>query len=165
MHCSNKPSLIRFHDSVGLCISSFFAASKRFAVAAVPLSKKWVRCLPSVCLFWEAAYLFGKSNHWLDVTFHHWCTDQARKKEFRPPSHENWRLPFCILALRLMHHFFSMLDAGPSGSAQNPKTNDACCDKQQPRGSLAQWMKKSLKCPNASLCFDRRKLDYSVGWY
>jgi hypothetical protein len=32
---------------------------------------------------------------------------------------------------------FSTLDAGPSCSSQNPRINDACCDKQQPRGSLA----------------------------
>jgi hypothetical protein len=29
---------------------------------------------------------------------------------------------------------FSTLDAGPSCSTQDPIINDACCDKQQPRG-------------------------------
>ena len=37
---------------------------------------------------------FGKSNHCLYGTFHHWWTDQCSKKEFRPPSQEYWRTSF-----------------------------------------------------------------------
>ncbi len=48
---------------------------------------------------------------------------------------------------------------------QHPKSriNNDCCDKQQPRGFLGQWIQISLKCPNVSPGFACRELDYSVG--
>jgi hypothetical protein len=43
---------------------------------------------------------------------------------------------------------FSIMDAGPLYRNQNPRINFVRCDKQQPRGLLAQCIKISLKCPN-----------------
>jgi hypothetical protein len=38
----------------------------------------------------------------------------------------------------LRANIFTTLDAGPSSRIQNPRINNYCCDKQQPRGFLAQ---------------------------
>jgi hypothetical protein len=38
----------------------------------------------------------------------------------------------------LSANIFSTLEAGPSCCTQNPRINDIFCDKQQPRGLLAQ---------------------------
>ena len=63
----------------------------------------------------------------------------------------------------LSANIFSTLDAGPSYSIQNPLIDSDCCDKQQPKGFLGQWIKISLKCPNVSPCFACGELDYGVG--
>ncbi len=77
-------------------------------------------------------------NHWFCLIFHHWWTDQCTK-------------------------IFSTLDAGPSYSIQNPLIDSDCCDKEQPRDFLGQWIKISLKCPNVSPCFPCGELDFGVG--
>jgi hypothetical protein len=80
----------------------------------------------------------------LDVTYQSWCT----KKAFWPPSYEYRRSAVPHNGLRA--NIFSTLDAGPSCSIQNPRINNDCCDKQQPRGFLAQWIKylwNVLMCP------------------
>jgi hypothetical protein len=63
----------------------------------------------------------------------------------------------------LRANIFSNLDAGPAYSIQNPLIDSDCCDKQQPRGFLGQWIEISLKCPNVSPCFACRELDFGVG--
>ncbi len=63
----------------------------------------------------------------------------------------------------LRANIFSILDAGPLYSIQNPLIDIDCCDKQQPRGFSGQCIKISLKCPNVSPCFACGELDYGVG--
>jgi hypothetical protein len=44
----------------------------------------------------------------------------------------------------------SAADAVPACIIQNPRIKNDCCDKQQPRGFLGQWIKISLECPCVS---------------
>ena len=158
MNCSNKSSLIWFYDHVGSCISFFFAASNLFAAR---LSKKRVWRLHSVCSFWEAAYQFGNSNHWICLIFINGGLTNARKRLFNLHLMNTEDHLFPHNGLRA--NIFSTLDAGPSYSIRNPLIDSDCCDKQQPTGFSGQWIKISLKCPNVSPCFACGELDFGVG--
>ena len=136
--------------------SQFFSAASKLFVA--PLSKKWVcSSLHRVCSFMEAAYqvvnpIIGNTSLFITGGLN------SAWKTWRRLNLYHWNTEDQLFSLSAN---FSTLDDGLSYNTKNPRINDACCDKQQQRGTLAQWIKISLKCPNASLCFARGELDYS----
>ena len=154
--CSNKSSLIWFHDSVGSCISNVLADRKLF-------------CRSFVETFGSGAYVVSAS---LGKSISIWWIHSLILRQFSSlvdwPALESgastsisWILKSAVNGLS--SNISWTLDAGPACSTQNPRTTNAFCDEQHQRGSLAQWIKISLKCPNVSLCFAREELDYSVG--
>jgi hypothetical protein len=158
MNYSNESWLIWFHVSVGSCISTFLAASKLFAAS---LPKKWVWHLYRVSSFGKQHInLVNPILEYISFFITGGLTS-AWKRRFNLHLMNTEDQLFSHSSLSA--NIFSTLDAGPSCRTQNARINDDCCDKQQSRGSLAQWIKISLKCPNVFLCFARGELDYSVG--
>ncbi len=142
MNCSNKLeySLIWFYDNVGSCISIFLAVSKTLAARS---SKKL-----------SGAYMvsarFGKQhidlvNPMIEYTsfFITGGLTNARNRRFYLHLMNSEDQLFLHNRLRAI---VSTLDDGPPCHTQNPRINNNCCDQQQQRGFLGQWIKISLKC-------------------
>jgi hypothetical protein len=109
------------------------AASKKFAAR---LLKKCVWRMLSVCSFWKQRFNLVKPIIGFPSFFITGGLTHARKRLFGLHLMNTEDQLFQHKGLRT--NSFSILDAGPSGSIQNPMINSDCCDIPQPRSFLGQ---------------------------